>query len=132
MGQDGVAILLLCVTAVVVSVTSHAVVRRYALASVVAAVASSLLLQCIAYIEVGYLGPFFLIAFALANAVAFGIALIVGIPFLVCRRKSPPGHCPKCRYNLTGNTSGTCPECGSLVPRPRRVGGGGRIGDGAA
>lgn len=23
-----------------------------------------------------------------------------------------PGHCPHCGYDLTGNTSGVCPECG--------------------
>jgi len=28
------------------------------------------------------------------------------------RRPTPPGHCPRCRYNLTGNTTGVCPECG--------------------
>lgn len=27
-------------------------------------------------------------------------------------RLGPPGHCPTCRYDLTGNTSGVCPECG--------------------
>src|SRR5437899_651347 len=27
-----------------------------------------------------------------------------------------PGHCPKCGYDLTGNTTGRCPECG----RPAR------------
>ena len=26
------------------------------------------------------------------------------------------GRCPRCGYDLTGNTSGTCPECGT--PRP--------------
>ena len=26
------------------------------------------------------------------------------------------GHCPHCNYNLTGNTSGVCPECGTRVP----------------
>jgi|GEM_PF-2819761 len=26
------------------------------------------------------------------------------------------GLCPTCRYNLTGNTSGVCPECGSVIP----------------
>jgi hypothetical protein len=36
----------------------------------------------------------------------------------------PPGPplCPSCAYQLTGNVSGTCPECGSPVPqrlRPR-------------
>ena len=24
-----------------------------------------------------------------------------------------PGHCLKCGYNLTGNVSGICPECGT-------------------
>ncbi len=31
------------------------------------------------------------------------------------RRRIPPGHCQKCGYNLTGNVSGTCPECGEKV-----------------
>ena len=25
------------------------------------------------------------------------------------------GHCRKCSYNLTGNTSGVCPECGTSI-----------------
>jgi hypothetical protein len=33
------------------------------------------------------------------------------------------GHCGHCNYDLTGNTSGTCPECGNPCadnePRPR-------------
>jgi len=28
----------------------------------------------------------------------------------------PPGHCTACGYDLTGNTSGVCPECGKTVP----------------
>ena len=24
--------------------------------------------------------------------------------------------CVQCHYNLTGNTSGTCPECGTPIP----------------
>ena len=28
-------------------------------------------------------------------------------------RRIPPGHCKKCGYDLTGNTSGRCPECGT-------------------
>ena len=27
----------------------------------------------------------------------------------------PPGHCQKCGYNLTGNVSGVCPECGTAT-----------------
>lgn len=29
-----------------------------------------------------------------------------------CRRPRP-GHCPTCGYDLTGNTTGVCPECGA-------------------
>jgi hypothetical protein len=33
------------------------------------------------------------------------------------RRRFPPGHCQNCGYNLTGNVSGICPECGTPVKR---------------
>ncbi len=35
------------------------------------------------------------------------------------RRRIAPGHCQKCGYNLTGNTSGICPECGEKVSQER-------------
>jgi hypothetical protein len=42
--------------------------------------------------------------------------LIVAVPTGVLwwrdRRRIPPGHCENCGYNLTGNVSGVCPECG--------------------
>ena len=44
--------------------------------------------------------------------------LAVAIPTLVFWRFAPkpvrPGHC-RCGYDLTGNTSGVCPECGVEV-----------------
>jgi hypothetical protein len=30
-------------------------------------------------------------------------------------RRIPPGHCRTCGYNLTGNVSGRCPECGTAI-----------------
>jgi len=33
------------------------------------------------------------------------------------KRRIPAGCCAICGYNLTGNTSGTCPECGSKIPQ---------------
>ncbi len=32
----------------------------------------------------------------------------------------PPGHCRHCGYNLAGNISGVCPECGKRVTRSAR------------
>lgn len=31
------------------------------------------------------------------------------------RRLIPPGHCQRCAYDLMGNVSGVCPECGRRV-----------------
>ena len=44
------------------------------------------------------------------------LALLVptGIGWIRSRRH-PPGRCQGCGYNLTGNESGTCPECGAVV-----------------
>jgi hypothetical protein len=36
------------------------------------------------------------------------------------RRLRAAGCCGTCGYNLTGNTSGTCPECGTAVPQTSR------------
>ncbi|MGQ9648765.1 MAG: hypothetical protein ACUVXJ_01495 [Phycisphaerae bacterium] len=45
--------------------------------------------------------------------------MIVGIPtvllFWFDRHRIPPHCCQKCGYNLTGNVSGVCPECGERV-----------------
>ena len=29
--------------------------------------------------------------------------------------RRPPGHCQTCGYDLTGNVSGVCPECGEAI-----------------
>jgi len=33
-------------------------------------------------------------------------------------RRFPSGFCRTCRYDLTGNVSGVCPECGTKIQRP--------------
>ena len=40
----------------------------------------------------------------------------VAIVFNRAPRRTEPGHCTKCGYNLTGNVSGKCSECGEPVP----------------
>ena len=48
---------------------------------------------------------------AVFMCVAFPTALL----FWRDRRRIPDGHCQKCGYNLKGNVSGLCPECGTIV-----------------
>lgn len=49
----------------------------------------------------------------------FLAAAVVPVVWLVGRlrrrRRSGPGRCRRCSYDLTGNTSGVCPECGTPV-----------------
>jgi len=46
---------------------------------------------------------------------AFSI-LYLAVAFVFDRAIDPTPRCRKCRYNLTGNQSGVCPECGTLIP----------------
>ena len=50
---------------------------------------------------------------ALTGAVVSIVSLITGIVLFVRKRLSriKAGHC-RCGYDLTGNVSGKCPECG--------------------
>ncbi len=43
---------------------------------------------------------------------AAGLALLI---WADRRRYVAPGLCRKCRYDLTGNVSGRCPECGAEI-----------------
>lgn len=46
------------------------------------------------------------------------LVLLVIAAIFWCRSiglKKSPGCCPQCNYDLRGNTSGVCPECGGRV-----------------
>jgi len=58
---------------------------------------------------------------------SFFVYLPLWIPFVLIglptawlwrrdRRRPRPGCCAACGYDLTGNVSGRCPECGTAVP----------------
>ena len=48
------------------------------------------------------------------------LALLLWSKFRV--RRIPPGFCQVCEYNLTGNVSGRCPECGKPIEREGKAG----------
>ena len=69
------------------------------------------------------------------DAISTYVYLPLWVPFLLVaaptalllyrdRRRTSPGHCPKCGYNLKGNVSGRCSECGTPIDQ--------RAGDPAA
>ncbi|MFH1109328.1 MAG: hypothetical protein V1790_09060 [Planctomycetota bacterium] len=45
--------------------------------------------------------------------------LVAQVVLALKRRRRPldPNTCPKCRYDLTGNVSGVCPECGTAIEK---------------
>jgi len=44
------------------------------------------------------------------------VTVPLGVVRYLDSRVVPPGFCRKCRYNLTGNVSGRCPECFTPIP----------------
>ncbi|MBN2562781.1 MAG: hypothetical protein JXQ75_17800 [Phycisphaerae bacterium] len=45
------------------------------------------------------------------------LGTVLATSFLLWRDRSrpSPGRCQECGYDLTGNTSGICPECGTPI-----------------
>jgi hypothetical protein len=69
-------------------------------------------------IQTGFLGREFVLP--------LWMPFLIGLFFTrwICRREQshPLGYCEGCDYNLTGNTSGICPECGTrITPAPEGV-----------
>ncbi len=72
------------------------------------------------WLQCAYAGvSVFLLLFIFTPGLAplFAVAIIVALWWLETHQ-IPPGHCRKCRYDLTGNTSGRCPECGTPISQP--------------
>jgi hypothetical protein len=46
---------------------------------------------------------------------SFVVACLVRLAFFLIRPRTVEGGCQECGYNLTGNESGVCPECGTAI-----------------
>lgn len=44
-------------------------------------------------------------------------AVLLCVNFILAGGDIPPGFCRVCRYDLTGNVSGRCPECGTTIDK---------------
>ena len=63
--------------------------------------------------------PSFVYLATVAEALA-GSSIRVGAQDVYCKGNGAPStRCQKCGYNLTGNVSGVCPECGTSIQKKR-------------
>jgi len=69
------------------AMTSHWRIQSYWLATIVSTVVSAILFQVIAYIDLGYLDPFFIMAMITSSAAAFTISAFIGAFFTKHRHK---------------------------------------------
>ncbi len=70
-----------------------------------------------------HVSPLWWLLFLIGTTAALaGVCWLKGPPLRWRRGEDtgdyPPGHCQKCGYNLTGNVSGVCPECGTKIEKP--------------
>ena len=84
MDKSALAFLIFCIVSIIVAYIAHKNIRQYILASLVAGISSSVIYQILGVFVLGYLDPFFIIAFVVGTVIAIIIACIVGIPF-VCK-----------------------------------------------
>ena len=78
------------------------------------------------------LWPLFITATSLGGIPA-GVVVLIAVPACLWylldrpvwlrRRRLRRGHCEHCGYDLTGNVSGVCPECGTPTSEKSLAGG---------
>jgi uncharacterized membrane protein YccC len=85
-------LLIFIATALVSAVLWHQYVSHYFAASVAATATAVVVFQVLAYIELGYVDPFALIAVATSSVVALAIALVIGLPFRARRKRKANDH----------------------------------------
>ena len=85
MMSEIVTMILFLLSAVLIAAGCHAFIKRYFLASFLAATGVVVEIQIASYIELGYLDPFWLISSVTGFVMASILALIVGLPFKIKR-----------------------------------------------
>jgi membrane protein DedA with SNARE-associated domain len=81
------AVVIVVGVTIIISIIFHYLRPLYLQASLLSALTSTVVYQVLSYLEGGYLDPFFLIGLVTGTFLALAISLIVGIPFLVYRRR---------------------------------------------
>ncbi|MFZ2976022.1 MAG: hypothetical protein WA055_05355 [Candidatus Moraniibacteriota bacterium] len=85
MNNSTLPIIIFVTIVLVVSAISHSLIKNYGKAIIVSATISAILFQIMAYVSLGYLDPFFIIAIFITGVIAVVISAIVGVPFKINR-----------------------------------------------
>ena len=79
-------LIVLGLTGLAVSALMHTLIRRFFVACLASTVIATLLFQVFAYLKLGYLDPFFLVALITSGISSLVISAIVGLAFALYRR----------------------------------------------
>ena len=94
MEKEYIGIIVFAILSLISALSFHYKLRNFFVSSILAAFSASLLFQIIGFFVLGYLDPFFLIAFVSTLLISFIVSMLVGMPFLYYRKKA----------NITGRT----------------------------
>ena len=80
------------------------------------------LLASISWIVEGKLPPVLIVIAYCLFVLAIFVVQGAMVRDRICQRPHDPGDaCLTCRYQLTGNTTGACPECGEAIPKRQQA-----------
>lgn len=78
MSDGAIGMIVLVAISIASAFISHKQIKSFMLAVIVSTLASVILFQVVAYIQLGHLDPFFPIAMAVSGFIAFFISLVIG------------------------------------------------------
>ena len=91
MTESSLGIGIFIISGFIVASLIHAKLKKFFLACLLSSILISVVYQLIGILVLGYLDPFFMIAFINTTIIAFIISIISGIPFAYMRRKKKRG-----------------------------------------
>ena len=81
-------VLIFLTIAIGISLVCHWLMKSYILASITSALLASMAFQLLNWLFLGYLDPLAIIAFFITGLIGFVISLLLGLLFLLERRKA--------------------------------------------
>ena len=88
MSEENIGFVILSIVSVTCAMIAHWRIRNYFKASLASMLAAAVLFHSIAWMQLGYMDPFMLIAFPISLLITGAIALLVGVPFHTSRGKT--------------------------------------------